>query len=639
MTTRVMCSIVCVLLVVPLYAQVMEPVAIADRGAYYEVYLDYTCGMGPYEMGAAYAHKIALVEPQFEYLVDSYLAERANQLQGYGISYQDLLDRLNDIRPQIYADYCLEVEGMATQCHGDASSVPGDGVLSEAEIFILNLSADVVRPFACSAVGVFGARSATGFPITARLLDYYGGAENQLPRLHAVVTINNGSESICMIGFLGMMAAVSAVNDDGVFAAILDSPTGASLETQGKASYPFDLRRALETCQTLDQVAGIMASGDYTFNHDILLSDTTRTGVLENNFSGPGSNLHRSLREDDSVLNPGVTWDINDAIACVNSFVLLGNSDNHTNLPPNYLRWNNLYDQLALQGDVVTRDELMAVASYDGPDDVPGSAAAGDVYHMTTEQIIVIQPHSLEMDIFFHPRQGGNPRDPEFVHVATPFVVCDPAVFATDMYVEPGNPTPGDQVTLYGTVRNLGSQTVDSVTVEVAYELDQDRVLIQELELQQVMAGGRMPFEVQWDTTGLPDICVPLYVTITDSSPVDENATNNEVRLDVPLPVELASFSALCFHNRVSVTWRTVSEVDNLGWNLYRTHPYGKRVQLNKRLIPGQGTSSMPHDYRFLDSLPDQLAHPRYRYELEAVSVTGDIQTFVTTIAFAGSTN
>jgi hypothetical protein len=103
-------------------------------------------------------------------------------------------------------------------------------------------------------------------------------------------------------------------------------------------------------------------------NHLIFLADGREAWVLENNFRGLGTNVSRRVRtansETNPGFNPGIAWGIDESIAAVNYFVLLGNTDNHTVLPANAMRWSSLATQLRLAGELVTGTELKSVASY-----------------------------------------------------------------------------------------------------------------------------------------------------------------------------------------------------------------------------------------------------------------------------------
>jgi len=90
------------------------------------------------------------------------------------------------------------------------------------------------------------------------------------------------------------------------------------------------------------------------------------------------------------------------------------------------------------------------------------------------------------------------------------------------------------------------------------------------------------------------------------------------------LAVSTSSFNAR-FHNRlVTVHWRTSSEVNTLGFNVYRTL-HGKRVKLNKRLIPsasvlrGKSTSA----YSFSARLASRRLAASSRFLLQEVHVNG----------------
>lgn len=90
-----------------------------------------------------------------------------------------------------------------------------------------------------------------------------------------------------------------------------------------------------------------------------------------------------------------------------------------------------------------------------------------------------------------------------------------------------------------------------------------------------------------------------------------------------PLAVTLASFNAEPQGDHVLVTWETVSEIQNLGFNLYRSTVEG---QVGERINPEMIASMAPgsaqgYAYNFEDAtvVPDQT----YWYTLEDLSVSG----------------
>lgn len=89
------------------------------------------------------------------------------------------------------------------------------------------------------------------------------------------------------------------------------------------------------------------------------------------------------------------------------------------------------------------------------------------------------------------------------------------------------------------------------------------------------------------------------------------------------LPVELSFFTAIHENDTVKLKWTTESEVDHIGWNIYRSEKEdGKFVKINEELIEGAGNSAMPHDYTFVD----KTAYPdcNYHYYLEGISIAGE---------------
>jgi hypothetical protein len=340
-----------------------------------------------------------------------------------GFDYADLLDRANDINTQLPEDYRNELEGFYSMLSNTAIDVAGDGKLSKAEFYIMNLIPDIIDYSQCSAVSVFGTLSATGSTITGRNLDWPGGFFNEFPQLQAVTVIRNGSKSVCLIGCLGFMGAITAINDDGIFAAILLSPL-AGYDSTDKRSYPFDIRYALENYSSLDDVASYLtdAGKQYTFGHLVFLSDAAVSKVVENDVSIVGN---RPVREYNSDFNLGVTaWPspaLDFSIGAVNSFVLNGNTDNHTGSNSNTNRWSSLISQLAnYAGDRITVPELKEIISFDDGDG-PDSMSTGDLYNSSTQQCIIFQPQTMTLEIYFRARNGDLEDDPVFESITVDF--------------------------------------------------------------------------------------------------------------------------------------------------------------------------------------------------------------------------
>jgi hypothetical protein len=92
--------------------------------------------------------------------------------------------------------------------------------------------------------------------------------------------------------------------------------------------------------------------------------------------------------------------------------------------------------------------------------------------------------------------------------------------------------------------------------------------------------------------------------------------------IDQSLPVILSGFRAQSVDGSVLLQWTTESEIDNLGFNLYRSlTPEGEFIRLNETIIPGAGNSSSRQIYEYTDK--NVIRQLTYWYQLEDVSLGG----------------
>ncbi len=91
-----------------------------------------------------------------------------------------------------------------------------------------------------------------------------------------------------------------------------------------------------------------------------------------------------------------------------------------------------------------------------------------------------------------------------------------------------------------------------------------------------------------------------------------------------PLPVQLANFAASVVAGAVHLTWRTVSEVSNYGFEVQR------RLMNNREMsgweaagfVPGNGTTAQPIHYEFIDR-PDAGPVSVVQYRLRQINTDG----------------
>ena len=112
----------------------------------------------------------------------------------------------------------------------------------------------------------------------------------------------------------------------------------------------------------------------------------------------------------------------------------------------------------------------------------------------------------------------------------------------------------------------------------------------------------------------------------TDGIHYDSRSGQNyQAFFTVPIPtaVTLAAFTATAQSDHVLVVWETVSELETLGFNLYRsTDPATTGERLNGTLIPAHaGGGSQGASYEWADE--GVVEGTTYHYWLEDVSTTG----------------
>ena len=89
-----------------------------------------------------------------------------------------------------------------------------------------------------------------------------------------------------------------------------------------------------------------------------------------------------------------------------------------------------------------------------------------------------------------------------------------------------------------------------------------------------------------------------------------------------PTLIELSSFTAQAGNGSVTLKWATESEIDNAGFNIYRSvTENGQYTKINEMLIPAQGSAVQGASYTFTDSAVKNRT--TYYYILEDVDMNG----------------
>lgn len=400
-------------------------VSISKTDTYYKVTIDYT-DKDYYSIGREYAQKVLEIQPEYEKYADSFIVDSSTALnaQDPNLTYEVLLERAKEIYKQADSSYAQEMEGFASQLGGGTTNVAGDGKISHDEYLLLNFNPDVSTLDSCSSIAVYGDRSSTGKTIIGRNTDWFPGNNAQIANLNAIVYARTGNKQVVSVNTLGSTGYIVALSSDGIFIANQYSDIGETYSAVGKRSIMLDIRKALETENTLEDVAAFLADPQklYGYHHLMVLADKNTAKVLENDFE-----RHRELRTESSELNPGITWGFTNAICAVNSFILKGNFDNHTKMPlapekPNVYnlgRWANYKTLLAEKGETVDTEEMKTIIQYHKPGG--GGEDDGDIYWKYTIQSVVYSFGENKLQVWLHPPGITFNENPVYVEIPVPF--------------------------------------------------------------------------------------------------------------------------------------------------------------------------------------------------------------------------
>ncbi len=126
-------------------------------------------------------------------------------------------------------------------------------------------------------------------------------------------------------------------------------------------------------------------------------------------------------------------------------------------------------------------------------------------------------------------------------------------------------------------------------------------------------------------------IAVNHYYRVRAYSDAGTSGNSNVITVsDASLPVTLSSFEAQYSSGTPTLYWTTQSEMDNMGFNVYRSisQNLGQSIQLNVNgLIEGTYNSTEPTDYTFVDMFGVE-ENFTYYYWIESVDNAGEIETF-----------
>lgn len=387
--------------------------------SYYDVTLDYEKG-SPSQIGTAYAECLYKVFPNFAEYTEPYLYENINfAFSGLEINFTELQNRIENLIKELPADYRDEIQAFALVLSQGVHGYEKDGVLSYEEVLAYQLVADALRGTACSGLSLWGDKTESGKPLTLRLLEWNLGSECQMGAINAVVHQKKGKESLTSISFLGMHGIVSAINDDGIFAAILDvgSWTKDPINFEGKKAYTYEIRNALEKYTVAYDAADylVRTSPEFTYCHNVLVTDGSSTFCCEDVVQEAMDNdrAYPELRTPESHIFSGLNWDDKNSFCVVNSFTTEGNQDYFTNYQNNIIRFAK-YNALVMSREKFSPGTLKTAITAE---DVQNSKI-NRIHSQNTIQIILVDYETKHIQVAFTGTDGVQNR-PEFIDIGT----------------------------------------------------------------------------------------------------------------------------------------------------------------------------------------------------------------------------
>jgi hypothetical protein len=101
------------------------------------------------------------------------------------------------------------------------------------------------------------------------------------------------------------------------------------------------------------------------------------------------------------------------------------------------------------------------------------------------------------------------------------------------------------------------------------------------------------------------------------SSAAGDHFTRDEITV-----IKLSSFTASATYRKIILSWTTESEIDNAGFNIYRSESKdGEYIKINASLIPAKGSSTQGASYEFIDT--NVQNRKTYYYKLEDIDLSG----------------
>jgi len=342
-------------------------------------------GLGPHEVGATIGRQWRAAFPRLEHKLDALLAHRLEtKMLSVKLGGEALpaFARLPD------SYYRAELDGLAAVLDLVSRNRLGDGFLSWDELILVQQLPDFGAHDWGSGFGVYGSRTADGYPFVARNLDRDAHQAATISSLESITVYRGRKGSLVSVGFAGNLGVTTGFNDRGLFVALLPASGSPESTEDHTPTEPigFLLRQALERESDLDAVAQFLRTKPASSDHSILMADMHRVEVLEH-----GTGRLAQVRNASSQHHPAMTWQRPEQIAVVGCFALKRMPSRCTGLRDRH-RWHRYLDlalfdpdQHLAEMDDISRIMFDRMNSHD--------AINSDATH----QVLIFQPHSVTL--------------------------------------------------------------------------------------------------------------------------------------------------------------------------------------------------------------------------------------------------
>ncbi len=378
--------------------------------AFFDITLDEE-NATPFEAGKAYGEAINTIYPDYGASLEPYLFENIKgAFPNIEDDYTPVETRMQALFDSIEPQYQQEIQGLAEGMGISTRGIKPDGILSVEELMIAQMVPDCLRNTACSGLALWGDKTDTSDMIGVRCLEWALGSDNSMCKIQTVLRIKNKEKSITVFSFLGVMDVISGVNDNGVFAGMLDMYTDQRFVYEGKKCYSFAIRHALEEFETAKEVGEYLVSEspNFTFSHNVMITDGKEAYCAEDACGEAIQNGKAAaiLRDCDTPLMEDLSWDSPDSLCIVNSYVTKGNYDFMSGVEVNVIRFAK-YNQWVKEKDSFDVKDVKNMMTKEKTDvDLFGLPIVQNVHRDNLTQMIILDYHNGSVQVAFTGPEG-----------------------------------------------------------------------------------------------------------------------------------------------------------------------------------------------------------------------------------------